>query len=154
VFARRGHTLRLPWWLVVAYGSVVFFEGAVTLSNPIAYASLWNFSFSAEPLTIAPGGLRLWRALGPALLVLVVSLYGGRDDLGAAVLFQLAPGLALGLGFLVLCAGVPPLVPVWTAHASVVLAFVVGGTLSIAVALIPLCLAASPGSGPATLSPR
>jgi hypothetical protein len=118
---------RLPWALIVALAGVALFHGWPSLSHQIVFA---------------PKGLQLWLACLPAAAV-ALALGLARQ----APASQLLPALGLLAAVLVLCrapetvvlpalgvgeAG-PPLMPRWTASASVL--FVVVGSLAEGAAL-------------------
>ena len=108
-WAARGQRARLPWWLGVAYLGVVTLGGEATLSNPMIYPPL---------------GKDVLLAGSPGLLVLAWTDLRAYDDerWPRRVVGHL--GLALGFCFaaLSLCGGEgPPLMPIWTAQASVLL---------------------------------
>jgi len=116
-----------PWWWPLSYGSVVALYGAITLSNPVVYPPL------ARDVLVASI---------PGLLVLAVVL--ARMPTRATAIAQLALPLALVLAPAVLCGaidllvggGVPPLVPTWTAHASVDATIAVAGCATAATTLM------------------
>lgn len=123
---------RLPWALLVAVTGVALVHGWPTLSHQVVFA---------------PKGLHLWLACLPAAaLALVLGL------LRQAPTSQLGPALGLLAAALVLCrapevwllpaVGIgepgPPLMPRWTATASVL--FVIAESLAEGVALAWLCL--------------
>lgn len=117
-----------PWWVPVAYVGVVSVHGAITLSNPVVYPPLGG----AVLLAAAPGAV-----------VLAVSALPGlrRDGLGRTLVAQLVPAALLVAAALSLV-GVfgrvlglharPPLVPIWTAHASVGFSLLTVGAVAFA----------------------
>jgi hypothetical protein len=118
-----------PLWWPIAYVTVVLVYGAITLSNPVVYPPL--------------GSSVLFGAV-PALAVLAVVLVRGAGlGIQRIAIAQLALPIALALAPAVLCGAldllagrrVPPLVPIWTAHASVDATLVVAGCATCAVVL-------------------
>lgn len=100
----------LPWWWLAGYGAVVLLESVPTLSEPMIYPA-----HPRAMLVAAAGGLALLAITGAAAL-------RSLDPLRATVALLLPP-VALADAALVLCAGTPPLMPVWSAHASLALTF-------------------------------
>ena len=107
-------------WLPLAYLGILLFRGLPTLSNPMVYPPL---------------GIDIIRAGAPGLLGLATGLMllAPRELSGLAAYcrVQLALPASLAVACLVACGGVealllgagsgPPLLPGWTAHASVFL---------------------------------
>lgn len=132
-FASAGsRVLAWPWWLPIAYGSVVAVLGVPTLSNPAIYPP-W-------------GATMLTAALPGALVLLFASLRGlRREGLRRTLLAQGLPVLTLLLACLAACGGLsfalglsdaPPLAPLTTAHAS--LAFALTALASFVLAVVVL----------------
>ncbi len=124
--------LAWPWWLPVAYASIVVLEGVPTLSNPMIYPRY--------------GGDMLVAGL-PGAAVLVAAGRRGvrREGLARTLAAQGVPAVALALACLVACGAVsawlglspaPPLVPFYTAHASLGLALVALGAAALAVVVL------------------
>lgn len=124
--ASAGWSFRAwPWWLLVAYASVVAWLGWPTLSNPAIYPRY--------------GGDMLLAALPGALVLALAARAGLRHEgLRRTLVAQGLPALALLVAFLVACGGLPlalgltvapPLVPIHTAHASLAFTLVALGSL-------------------------
>lgn len=124
--------LAWPWWLLVAYASVVVALGWPTLSNPAIYPKY--------------GGDMLAAAL-PGALVLALAAFHGlrRDGLLRTLLAQGLPVLTILLACLVTSGGLslalgltdsPPLVPLYTAHASLAFVLTALGSLVLAVMML------------------
>lgn len=143
----------LPWWLVVAYGTVVTSHGPVTLSNPMVYPPL---------------GRDMILAAVPGLVVLAFVAWRERGRAGLPRLAIAQLGLAIGacVAALVLCGAVsgvlglhdgPPLVPLATAHASLFFSLTAAGAGVLAVVSAARLFAsgatAEPGTSAGT-SPR
>jgi hypothetical protein len=114
----------LPLWMPLAYLSVVLLRGLPTLSNPIVYPPLGR-----EAILAATPGL--------AFLALALGLVLGRrpEQLPAFCRAQLAGPVGLTAACLLACgAGSdrPPLLPFWTAHASVFLSLLAAASLLLA----------------------
>lgn len=116
-WASRGRARRLPWWVVVAYLSVVAVQGCPTLSHPMIYPPL--------------GRDMLLGAL-PGVFVLTWTDARGYANAGVArrVIGHMALVVGSALAALTLCGGLerwvglgegPLLMPIWTAHASLLL---------------------------------
>ncbi len=137
-WAARGKWLSLPWWWPIAYLSVLLIELTPSLSTHMIYK---------------PDGRIMWEAALPGLAVLALSTFLAlrRQNAIRVSVSQLALPAALALGALVLCGGLqrligatdePPLMPMWTGHASLFLvlwfsaALVVAGT-AVITALLP-----------------
>ena len=116
-WAARGRWLALPWWWPVAYLSVLLIELTPSLSTHMIYE---------------PGGEIMYTAALPGLGLLAVQVILAlrtRQPARVAVSLLALPA-ALALSALVLCGGArllfgiegnPPLMPMWTAHASLFL---------------------------------
>lgn len=126
------HVLAWPWWLPVAYASVVVWLGWPTLSNPAIYPK-----YAGDLLTAAL----------PGALVLALATFHGlrRDGLRRTLLAQGLPVLAILLACLVASGGLslalgltssPPLVPLYTAHASLAFTLTALGSLVLAVMVL------------------
>lgn len=117
-----------PLWWPLAYAAVVVVHGAITLSNPVVYPPL---------------GRDVLVAAVPGLAVLALALARGGDDARGIATAQLALPVASALAPAVLCGALdllvgrraPPLVPIWTAHASVDATIAVAGCAAAAVVL-------------------
>lgn len=131
--ASAGRRIRAwPWWLLFAYASVVALHGWPTLSNPMIYPR-----YAGDMLTASLPG---------AVVLMVASLHGlRREGLRRTLVAQGVPAVAVLLACLVACGGlsallgsaeVPPLVPVFTAHASLAFALVALGSFVLAVVVI------------------
>jgi hypothetical protein len=131
--AIAGRSVRAwPWWLLVAYASVVAIHGWPTLSNPMIYPRY--------------AGDMLAAGLPGAVVLALASVRGvRRDGLRRTLVAQGVPPLAVLLACLVACGGLapaiglhsaPPLVPVYTAHASLAFAFVALGSLVLAAVVL------------------
>jgi hypothetical protein len=121
-----------PWWLLVAYASIVVLRGWPTLSNPIVYPR-----YAGEMLA---AGLP-----GAVVLALAARVGLRRDGLAATLVSQGVPIVTLLLACLVACGGfsyalglsyVPPLLPGWTAHASLAFALLALGSLTLALVVL------------------
>jgi hypothetical protein len=139
-WAARGLLVALPWWWPIAYLSVVAIEQAPTLSVPMVYPPLGRAMYTAAlPGLCALAILATWslRRLPPLRVAIA----------------ELALPLAAIIAALVLCGagtGDPPLMPYWTARASLYL--VLGFTGAAVVALVALASAFLPGSDRTTRS--
>lgn len=113
-FAAGRHAVALPFWIVVAYLGVLFVEGSVTMTTKGVY----RMDGRAFQIAAAPG-----------LVVLAIGVGLSLRKLAAwrVCLAQLALPVALTLACLALCGGLgavegvmsePPLMPRWTAYAS------------------------------------
>jgi hypothetical protein len=121
-----------PWWLLVAYAAVVAIHGWPTLSNPMIYPR-----YAGDMLTASLPG---------AVVLAVASVRGLRQrGLRRTMIAQGLPALAVLLACLVACGGLapllglakaPPLVPFFTAHASLAFALVALGSLVLAVVMV------------------
>jgi hypothetical protein len=117
-----------PWWIAVALGSVIAIHGVPSLSQPVVYPPLGG----AVLLAAAPG----------AIVLAVVALASiRRDGLARTLVAQLAPAALLLLAALTACGALgvvlglnagPPLVPRFTALASVGFSVVVLGAAVVA----------------------
>lgn len=133
-----------PWWLLVAYASVVALQGWPTLSSPMIYPRY--------------GGDMLTASLPGAVVLMVASIRGlRRDGLRRTLVAQGLPALAVLLACLVACGGlaallglaeVPPLVPVFTAHASLAFALVALGSIVLAVVVMMIVPGGEPTRPP------
>ena len=127
----------LPWWLPVAYASVVLFRGLPTLSNPIVYPPLGRDIVLAG----APGLVLL------AVLTVVAHRRDAGGDLRTLAALCLAPLVlpaACAAAALVGARGSqPPLLPLWTAHASVLLSLLSAAALVVAAVLLGLAAASA-----------
>jgi hypothetical protein len=131
-WAARRRWSRLPWWLVVAYLGVVAIHGFPTLSHPMVYP---------------PMGRDMMLGALPGLFVLTWSDLRGYADAPILdrVVGHTALVVALALAASTLCGELgrlvgltpgPPLMPIWTAQASVLLTFTVVGAGGLAVLLL------------------
>lgn len=132
VRAAGARVVAWPLWWPIAYGTLVLVHGPITLSNPVVYPPL---------------GSGVLLAAVPGLVVLVVAWVRARPlGIARTATAQLALPVALALAPAVLCgaldllAGVhaPPLVPVWTAHASVDATLVAAGCVVALVVVVVL----------------
>jgi hypothetical protein len=110
----RKHRLQAPVWILLAYVGALIFIGPLSLSRPSIYPTLSRdllLSGTAGYLALVVTCLRAWpqlvRRAWPFALV------------------QWTPAFVLWVAAMILCGGFtglvggdPPLVPVWTAHAS------------------------------------
>jgi Type I phosphodiesterase / nucleotide pyrophosphatase len=118
-----------PWWIAIAYASVVVLVDWPTLSNPVVYPRY--------------AGAMLAAALPGALVLALASRRGlQRDGLRRTLVAQGVPLVALLLACLVACGALaptaPPLVPFFTAHASLAFALVaLGASVLAVVVLVP-----------------
>lgn len=116
-----------PLWLPASYLFVVLFYGIPTLSNRIVYPPL---------------GLDMIQAALPGLLLFLIPVFRRtrrfREGVFRTALGQLALPLGAALASLILCGGLqrlvglsaaPPLVPLWSGHASLFLALLIPGAL-------------------------
>jgi hypothetical protein len=120
-----GWPMRFPLWLPAAYLGVLLIRGLPTLSNPIVYPPLGRDAIVASlPGLLLLAATWLWR--------------GPREPrrLAAFCRAQLALPAGVTGACLVACGGVgallggpPPLLPFWTAHASVFLSQFAAGAL-------------------------
>jgi hypothetical protein len=92
------------WWFLLSYATFLGLMGTPSLSMPTIYP---------------PMGLTTAKYGGPGLLLLVATLAASEGPLHRVALRQLAPPLGLLGAALGLAWGQPPLVPLWTAHASI-----------------------------------
>ncbi len=143
-WAARGGWGALPWWWPVAYLSLVTFELVPSLSTHMIYQK---------------SGRMIYLAALPGLMILAVATTRAlrRTTAARATIAALALPAAAALAALILSGGAPqlvglatdpPLVPRWTAQASVFL--VLGFTACAVVALALVASAALFGSGPST----
>jgi len=111
VCARRSWVM-WPWWIVVAYGSLLIVCGAITLSNPVVYPPL---------------GLSMAQAIVPGLIVLVAQFIvaSRRQSNGLAMGAMLSLPACILIAAAVLCGAAqnwiglssdPPLLPLWSAQ--------------------------------------
>lgn len=129
----------LPWWLPIAYVSVVLSRGWPSLSHSMIYP---------------PQGRAMTTGALPGLVVLAVAAAWAlrRRPLRAVVGSQLLPALAFAAAALVLCGGFeapfgrPPLMPIWTAQASLLLQLCTSAMLVLS--LVALSFALRPGFDP------
>ncbi len=140
-----------PWWYVLAWAAVLIIEGCPTLSMPMVYA---------------PRGRAIYLAGSPGLLVLALQL--GWVRMRAASLPRAIAGfLALPLGCmaaaLVLAGGAPlllgvvtepPLMPTWSAVASVALTLTATGALVCALAALASAVLRGSDRGAPRETPR
>lgn len=125
--AARGRPRAFPWWYLAAYLCVVTLHGSITLSNPVVYPPLgldMVVGTSLGSLVM----LAAWRELGRGEpLRFAVAQLALPWCLSAAALAACgAWGVLLGLR------SGPPLIPVWTAHASLGLTACMVGSLWVA----------------------
>ncbi len=141
IAAARLSPLLWPWWLLLSYGCIVAIRGLPTLSNPMVYP---------------PVGRSIYVAAVPGLLLLAASVARARGSTARVLVSQLALTISLAAAALVSCGGVtallggvPPLVPGYTAHASVLLVLTfAGGAAALLAVLVRAALAAFyPNSG-------
>ncbi|HUS63382.1 MAG TPA: alkaline phosphatase family protein [Kofleriaceae bacterium] len=134
-YAARGRAWRLPWWWVLAYLSLVTIETVPSLSVPMIY----------KPL-----GRDIYMAALPGLILLAITAGAAmrRQSPVRVAVTQLAVPTAITLAGLALSWRSPPLMPVWSAHASAFLVLSFSGMAVVALAslaaLVPF------GSGRAT----
>jgi hypothetical protein len=131
-WASRRRWWALPWWWPVAYASVLLIEEAPSLSVPMIY----------KPL-----GQTIYYAALPGLCALAVlaALALRRDSPARVAVAQLAIPIAIAAAAAVLAGAMtpgPPLMPGWTARASVFL--VLSFTAAVVVALAALATAVRP----------
>lgn len=130
-WAARGSWLTLPWWWPVAYLSVLVIELTPSLSTHMIYK---------------PDGRIMYLAALPGLILLAVLVFLAlrRRSAARVAVSQLLLPAALALGSLVLCGGArllagisgePPLVPMWTGHASLFLVLWFSGATVVAAAV-------------------
>ena len=123
----------------MAYGSVFVLEGPATLSSPMVYPPL---------------GRTMLLAAIPGLVVLaaLAARSATRMSTGRLVAAKLALPFGLCLGALVVCGALssalgiadePPLLPLWTAHASLLLCLCAAG--AVVLALVSLVVAGVEG---------
>lgn len=131
-WAVGGRVGRLPWWLGVAYLGVLAVHGVPTLSNPMIYPPL---------------GRDMMLCALPAAFVLAWTDAHARAGTQAMrrVVGHLALLVSATLATLTLCGGLeallglherPPLVPLWTAHASLMLTLTALGGVTAALVLL------------------
>jgi hypothetical protein len=124
----------LPWWLPVAYGSVLVMRGLPTLSNPMVYPPLGRDMI----LAALPGLLVLMVVAARAALRAgnrLPRLYGAQMALpvgAAAASLTVCGGIEALFGI----ANGPPLLPFFTAHASLLLALLAASALTMAATLL------------------
>jgi hypothetical protein len=132
-WAARGRAIGLPWWLAVAYLGVVLIHGLPTLSHPMVYP---------------PMGRDMLLAALPGVFVLTWSDVRAHATAAVAtrIVAHTALLVSLALAALTLCGELerlalatsgPPLMPIWTAHASLLLMLTVlgaGGTAAVLLA--------------------
>jgi hypothetical protein len=130
-----------PLWWPIAYATLVLAHGAVTLSNPVVYPPL---------------GSDVLVASVPGIVVLGVALVRGRElgiarvamaQLALPVAFVLAPAVLCGAFDLLAGIRAPPLVPIWTAHASVDATLAAAGCATAVLVLAALGLRATTAPG-------
>lgn len=142
-FAARGSWLLLPWWWLVAYAAVLVIEGTPSLSTPMIY----------KPL-----GRTMYVAALPGLCVLAVTaaLALRQHRAWRVAVAALALPAAAALAALILCGGVhvllgvagdPPLMPRWTAHASLFAVVLLTAMLVVALAVLASCARLASGRG-------
>lgn len=155
-----GGLWRLPWWWPAALASVILIAGMPSLSVPMVYRPLGRVIYvSALPglavlavsAALALRGQPAVRmvlaqlAVPVAALLAAVILAGGAHGLTAGLAHGFAPELAHGLH----SPGMPPLMPRWSAMASVLAVLVYAGSGVCALALAVAALRA-PRPGPAS----
>jgi hypothetical protein len=125
-----------PWWLVLAYASLIALHGSPTLSNPVIYPP-----YGLDMLLAGLPGFVLLGVLGWRMAPRGLGRYAGA---------QLATVGAIALAFSILCGAPqlllgltrqPPLMPTWTAHTSVALSWCLGSGLTLA--LVGVAVAAT-----------
>jgi Type I phosphodiesterase / nucleotide pyrophosphatase len=133
--AARGAGRRVwawPWWLPVAYASIALGLGGPTLSHPMIYPRYAS-------------AMLLWSLPGAVVLALAAAASLRREGLAATLAAQGAPAVAGLFACVVACGGLahalglqatPPLVPGWTAHASLGFALVALGSLVLAAVVL------------------
>ena len=125
-WAARGRIATLPWWWPVAYLSVLWIEQAPTLSVPMVYPPLGRTMYVAA----LPG-------LGMLAVLATLAL---RDrSPGRVAVAQLALPFAAAAAALALAgvgSGGPPLMPAWTARASLYLVLGFTGAAVVALAVL------------------
>jgi hypothetical protein len=131
-WAARGRWLALPWWWPIAYLSLILIELTPSLSTHMIYK--------------ADGRIIYQAALpGLALLAVTSALALRRLRPLRVAVAQLALPAALALGALILTGGAPqlwgaatepPLMPIWTGHASAFLVLLFTGAVVVALALL------------------
>lgn len=132
--AAGAHVLAWPLWWPIAYATLVALHGPITLSNPVVYPPL---------------GSGVLVAAVPGLVVLAFAWVRARgQDVARTATAQLALPVALALAPAVLCGALdllagrraPPLVPIWTAHASADATLVVAGCVVALVVVVALAV--------------
>ncbi|HET6583848.1 MAG TPA: hypothetical protein VFG69_10375, partial [Nannocystaceae bacterium] len=118
-----------PWWWAIAYAVVVAVDGAITLSNPVVYPPFGRDVLVATTPGLAVLALAIARARGSDARALVGA------QLALPLAFVLAPAALCGALDLVVGRRTPPLVPIWTAHASVDATIALAGCAVAAVVL-------------------
>lgn len=132
-----GIGLRLggaPLWLPASYLCVALVYGVPTLSNRVVYPPL---------------GLDMIRAALPGLLLFVIPVLSRtrrfRERVVRTALGQLALPIGAALASLILCGGLqrllglsasPPLYPLWSGHASLLLSLLIPGALAASLSVL------------------
>lgn len=126
-WAARGRRGLLPWWWPVGYLSLVVLELPPSMSTHMIYQPLGRIVYQ--------GALP-----GLCLLAIMAALALRRESPLRVTLAALAIPAALVLAALVLCGAIggvdPPLMPRWTAHASVFLIMLFSAAVVVALALL------------------
>jgi hypothetical protein len=129
IAAARGRWLFLPWWAIVGYASLVLLRGPITLSNPVVFPPL---------------GTDALVAAAPGLALLAFTAWRAREQPARLVRATLLPVIAVWLAAAIGCGAIeavlgltdrPPLVPAWSAHASVLASLSLAGCAVVALAL-------------------
>lgn len=123
-----------PLWLPASYLCVALFYGIPTLSNRIVYPPL---------------GLDMIQAALPGLLFFFIPVFRKtrrlREGVPRTALGQLALPIGAALASLILCGGLqrlvglsaaPPLVPLWSGHASLFLCLLIPGALAASLSVL------------------
>jgi hypothetical protein len=120
--AARGRVGLLPWWSAVAYAALVASEGLPSLSRRMVFAPLGrDVALAALP--------------GLVVLAIVAGLTTARAPVRLVVSQLALPAAALA-ACVTLAWGTPPLVPLWSAHASVGFVLCLSASLVVALALL------------------
>jgi hypothetical protein len=135
-WASRGRRGLLPWWWPVAYLSLVTIELPPSMSTNMIYQPLGRIAYQ--------GALP-----GLCLLAIMAALALRHTSAVRVTVAALAIPVALAAGALVLCGAIggeaPPLMPRWTAYASVFLVFATSAAVVVGLALLASAVPSSSG---------
>jgi hypothetical protein len=137
-----------PLWWPIAYATIVVAHGLITLSNPVVYPPLGRDVLVGAVPALVVLALVLVRGAGQGTQRLAVA------QLALPIALALAPALLCGALDLLAGRRAPPLVPIWTAHASVdaTLAVAGCGLAAIVLAVVSRRRAEAPSAAPPAAS--